>query len=70
MRRLHPPSLYAALDEERRQRRLTWAQVAAETGVARSTITRLKDSGRFETDGILFLTQWLDRPVEDFTRPA
>jgi len=66
--RLHPPSLYAALDAERERRGLTWAQVARECGVAESTIKRTRGVGRFETDGVLAMTQWLGRSVEDFTR--
>jgi len=31
------------------------------------TIRRLRADGRFETDGILSLTQWLGPPVEEFT---
>ena len=46
----------------------TWNQVAAEAGVNSGTIGRLRANGRFETDGILSLTQWLGRPVEEFTR--
>ena len=68
VRRLDPPALYAALDTERARRGLTWNQVAAEVGVNSGTIRRLRANGRFETDGILFLTQWLGRPVEEFTR--
>jgi hypothetical protein len=47
---------------------LTWNQVAGEAGVNVGTIRRLRANGRFETDGILSLTQWLGRPVEEFTR--
>ena len=69
VRRLDPPALYAALDAERACRGLTWNQVAADAGVSVGTIRRLRANGRFETDGILSLTQWLGRPVEEFTRP-
>jgi hypothetical protein len=69
VRRLDPPTLHAALDTERARRGLTWHQVATEAGVNIGTIRRLRAQGRFETDGILSLTQWLGRPVEEFTRP-
>ena len=70
VRRLDPPALHAALDAERQRRGLAWNQVAAETGVNIGTIRRLRANGRFETDGILSLTQWLGRPVEEFTRQS
>lgn len=67
VRRLNPPALYAALDAERQQRRVTWQQVARECGVSAQTIQRTRHQVRFEVDGILALTGWLGRPVEDFT---
>jgi transcriptional regulator with XRE-family HTH domain len=70
LRRLDPPALYAALEAERARRGLTWNQVAADAGVNVGTIRRLRANGRFETDGILSLTQWLGRPVEEFTRQS
>lgn len=70
MIRFDPPALYEALDTERTARGLAWPDVAAQCGVASSTISRLKGHGRFELDGILALTAWLGRPIEDFTREA
>ncbi|MFT4228020.1 helix-turn-helix domain-containing protein [Micropruina sp.] len=68
MRRLDPPALFAALDAERVRRGLSWRQVAEQTGVAESTLRRTRGHGRFEADGVLAMTQWLGRPVEEFTR--
>jgi len=68
--RFDPPALFAALSAQRERRGLTWAEVAAETGVAEATIQRTRATGRFELDGILALTRWLGRPVEDFTRES
>ncbi|HMQ37634.1 MAG TPA: helix-turn-helix transcriptional regulator [Micropruina sp.] len=70
MRRFDPPAIFAALDAERRRRGLTWAQVAAQTGVAESTLRRTREHGRFEADGVLAMAEWLGRPVEEFTRPG
>lgn len=70
MRRLDPPALYAALAAERQQRRLTWVEVARQSGVADATIRRLRSPGRFEADGVIALAAWLGRPVEEFTRDA
>jgi transcriptional regulator with XRE-family HTH domain len=67
VRRLHPPALYAAVDAERRRRELTWRQVARECGVSAHTIQPTQRRARFEVDGILALTGWLGRPIEDFT---
>jgi hypothetical protein len=69
-RRFDPPALFAALDAERTRRALTWARVARDCGVAEATIRRLATYGRFEVDGVLALTQWLGRPLEEFTRPG
>lgn len=70
MRRFDPPTLFAALSTERERRGLTCAQVAAETGVAEAHCGAPARPGRFELDGVLAMTQWLGRPVEDFTRPG
>jgi hypothetical protein len=70
VRRLDPPALYAALDTERARRGLTWNQVAAVVAVNIGSIRRLRANRRFETDGILAQTQWLGRPVEEFTRQS
>ena len=67
VRRLHPPTLHAALDAERRERGMTWQQVARESGVSAHTIQRTQRQVRFEVDGILALAGWLGRPIEDFT---
>ncbi len=67
MRRLHPPALYSALDAERLLRGVTWQQVSRECGVSVATIRRTQQQVRFEVDGILALTGWLGRPIEDFT---
>ncbi len=70
MRRFDPPAIFAALDAERVRRGLRWAELAAQTGVAESTLRRTRRPGRFEADGVLAMAQWLGRPVEDFTRPG
>lgn len=68
MLRFDPPALYAAVDAARRERGLTWAEVSDQTGVAEATIRRTRGHGRFEVDGVLALTSWLGRPLQEFTR--
>ena len=68
MRRFDPKALYAALDAERQSRGVSWKQVAADTGVSGSTISRTQRGGRMEVDGVLALVGWLGVPVESFTR--
>jgi transcriptional regulator with XRE-family HTH domain len=63
-------ALHAALDEQRRARGMSWEQVAREIGVSASTMTRMKQGGRLEVDGMLAMVGWLGRTVESFTRPT
>ena len=61
-------ALYAALDSQRCLRGMSWRQVALEVGVSTSTLTRTKQGGRLEVDGMLAMVRWLGRTVESFTR--
>lgn len=68
MLRFDSHALYLALDEQRRARGLTWQQVGQAIGVSPATITRTKDGGRLEVDGMLAMVAWLGVPVEHFVR--
>jgi transcriptional regulator with XRE-family HTH domain len=68
MRRLDSAALYAALDQRRAARGLTWADLAVETGVSVATIKRTERGGRMEVDGMLALVDWLGVPVDTFVR--
>lgn len=68
MRRFDSTALYAALDEQRRRRRMTWTEVSAEIHVSVSTIKRTRLGGRMEVDGMLAMVGWLGVPVEQFVR--
>ena len=68
MRRFDAKALYAALIAQRAARHMTWAQVAAETGVSSATLRRAQRGGRMEVDGMLAMVSWLGRPVEAFVR--
>jgi len=66
MVRFDSKALYAALNARRGAREMTWAQVAAATGVSAATITRTRTGGRLEVDGMLAMVRWLGVPVETF----
>jgi transcriptional regulator with XRE-family HTH domain len=68
MRRLDSRSLFAALDQQRTVRGLTWNALARETGVSVTTIKRIERGQRMEVDGLLALVGWLGVPVETFVR--
>ncbi|HEX3557014.1 MAG TPA: helix-turn-helix transcriptional regulator [Thermoanaerobaculia bacterium] len=70
MVRFDPKALYRALDERRRARGMSWQQLAAEVGVSASTITRMRNGGRMEVDGMLAMVSWLGATVESFTRSS
>ena len=59
-------ALQAALDAERGSRGLTWKDVAAQSGVSASTLTRLSQGRRPDVDSLVALTQWLDLPADTF----
>jgi transcriptional regulator with XRE-family HTH domain len=61
-------ALYAALGAQRRQRGMSWQEIAKEIGVSASTLTRTRHGGRMEADGMLAMTRWLGRTAESFTR--
>lgn len=49
---------------------MTWGQAAEEVGVSPSTMTRTRQGGRMEVDGMLAMVRWLGRTVESFTCAA
>jgi transcriptional regulator with XRE-family HTH domain len=61
-------ALFRALDRQRAEQGLSWQDVARATGVSVATITRTRQGGRMELDGMLAPVSWLDRSVEDFVR--
>jgi transcriptional regulator with XRE-family HTH domain len=63
-------ALYAALDAQRLARGMTWREVAREVGVSASSLTRTKEGGRLEVDGMLAMVRWLGRTAESFTYGA
>ena len=68
MNRFDAKALYRALDAQRQARDMTWADVSREIGVSAATITRTREGGRLEVDGMLAMVHWLGQPVEAFVR--
>ena len=68
--RFNAKALFDAMDQQRRERGITWQQVARETGVSAGTLTRTKLGGRMEVDGMLSMVRWLNRTVEIFVQGA
>jgi hypothetical protein len=66
MRRFDSSALFAAIDAQRIDKRLTWDQLAREIGVSAATIQRTQHGGRLEVDGMLAMVTWLGVPVEAF----
>ena len=61
-------AFYAALDGERQARRCTWKQVAEESGVSASTLTRISQGKRPDVDGLAALSAWSGLDVDSFVR--
>ena len=61
-------AFYEALDATRQARRVTWKQVAAESGVSASTLTRMAQGRRPDVDGLAALASWAALSMDDFVR--
>jgi len=59
-------AFFAALDAKRSTRRITWKQVAEETGVSASTLTRMAQGRRPDVDGLAALLRWSGLRAETF----
>jgi hypothetical protein len=68
--RFDTQTLYAALDAQRGERHLTWAQVAQEVGLSVSSLTRLSKGGRTAFPQVMRLVTWVARPAAHFMRPS
>jgi cyanate lyase len=68
MKRFDAKALHKALDEQRKRRDMSWADVSKEIGVSASTLRRTKDGGRMEVDGMIAMVCWLDEKVETFIK--
>ena len=61
-------ALHAAMDSERRSLRLTWKDVAAQSGVSASTLTRLSQGRQPDVNNLAALTAWLGMSADHFMR--
>jgi hypothetical protein len=70
------PALYAALDEQRQARGMSWAQAAREMSgalrdaparlISPSTLNGMRQRRTIEGDGVLQMLRWLQRSPESF----
>jgi transcriptional regulator with XRE-family HTH domain len=63
---LDASGLFEALDAARTARGLQWKQIAEETGVSASTLTRMAQGKRPDVDGFAALTAWLGNDPRNF----
>ena len=62
-------AFYHVLDAERAERRLTWKDVAAQTGLSPSTLTRLGQGRRPDVDSFARLVAWGGFTADQFVCP-
>jgi transcriptional regulator with XRE-family HTH domain len=63
-------ALHAALDAQRQALGLSWREVARQTGISPSTLSRMAQGRRPDVDSFAACVQWLGIPAERFFRPA
>lgn len=61
-------AFYEALDGARRAKNLTWKQVAGESGISASTLTRMAQGKRPDVDGLAALVAWSGLNTDDYVR--
>jgi hypothetical protein len=67
--RFDTQAIFAALDEERHRRNLTWKQLVAELpGFTQSMVVNLAEGPLIGFPRVMILTQWLQRPAAAFVR--
>ena len=59
---------YDALDAQRQSRQKNWKQVAGDSGVSASTLTRMAQGKRPDVDGLAALAAWSGLSADDFIR--
>jgi transcriptional regulator with XRE-family HTH domain len=61
-------AFYDALDSVRQARRLNWKQVAGDSGVSASTLTRMAQGRRPDVDGLAALAAWSGLTTDEYVR--
>ncbi|RVD53570.1 MAG: XRE family transcriptional regulator [Mesorhizobium sp.] len=64
--RFDSDAFYAALNATRLSRQQTWKDVAEDTGVAASTLTRIGQGAKPDVNGLAALLQWSNLKLESF----
>lgn len=59
-------AFFEALNSQRMAKGLTWKDVAAETGLSASTLTRMAQGKRPDVDGLAALLKWSGLKAETF----
>lgn len=63
-------AFFQALNAHREARKLTWKQVASQSGVSASTLTRMAQGKRPDVDSLAALVSWSGLEVDKFIRPG
>ena len=62
--------LHAALNEQRQEDGLTWAELARDLDCTPNRLTNLRTARLADMDLVMRVTQWLGRPAAAFIHPA
>jgi transcriptional regulator with XRE-family HTH domain len=61
-------AFFSALDAQRAGRRLTWKDVARQSGISASTLTRMAQGRRPDVDSLAALVAWSGLKADDYIR--
>jgi transcriptional regulator with XRE-family HTH domain len=61
-------AFFAALDAQRRAKMLTWRQVAEQSGVSTSTLTRMSQGKLPDVQGLAALSAWAGLDTDAYVR--
>jgi transcriptional regulator with XRE-family HTH domain len=63
-------AFFSALNAQRISRNLNWKEVAKESGVSASTLTRMGQGKRPDVDSLAALANWSGLEIENFIRKS